>query len=330
MVCWIRLVCSSVRTSWQSTKVSVVGEFDVITRYFSSLGSGEFVDLSVGDDAAALTLPPDSELIVSTDSSVLGTHFTDDLFPEDVGYKAVASAASDLAAMGAEPLGMTLALTVPEVDDLWLHGLSQGLARACREYRLPLVGGDTTRGPLSLTLTVMGFCPRNEKLLRTGAQVGDRICVSGCLGDAAFGLAIMQGRHRGLDIDFGEQEYLVTRFTHPTARLVLGQSIRNLATSCIDLSDGLLQDAAHVADASGVRFVVNSAAIPLSSALIAAAGKSQALELALNGGEDYELLFTLPPNADIPDEVTVIGSVEVGEGVHCDVQSTERGYDHFH
>ena len=307
-----------------------MGEFDVITRYFSSLGSGEFVDLSVGDDGAALTVPPNSELIVSTDSSVLDTHFTDDLFPEDLGYKAVASAASDLAAMGADPLGMTLALTMPTVDDLWLHGLSQGLARACHEYRLPLVGGDTTRGPLSLTLTVMGFCPPHQKLLRTGANVGDRVCVSGYLGDAAFGLQVMQGKYRGLEIDFDDQDYLVSRFTHPTARLDLGCRIRTLASSCIDLSDGLLRDAAHVANASGVRLAIQSAAIPLSSALIAAVGKEQALQFALNGGEDYELLFTLPPDVDIPSEVTVIGVVDEGMGVHCDVTARSQGYEHFH
>ena len=307
-----------------------MGEFDVITRYFSSLGSGEFVDLSVGDDAAALSVPPNSELIVSTDSLVLDTHFTDDVFSEDVGYKAVASAVSDLAAMGAEPLGMTLALTLPSVDDLWLHGLSQGLARACHDYRLPLVGGDTTRGPLSLTLTVMGFCPRNEKLLRSGARVGDKICVSGCLGDAAFGLDVMQGQYRGLELDFDDQEYLVARFTHPTARLDLGCQLRELATSCIDLSDGLLQDAAHVANASGVRFSIESAALPLSTALVSAVGEAQALDYALSGGEDYELLFTLPPDRDVPDEVSVIGTVEAGEGVYCDVMSREQGYDHFH
>lgn len=307
-----------------------MGEFDVITRYFSSLGSGEFVDLSVGDDAAALTVPPNSELIVSTDSSVLDTHFTDDMFPEDIGYKAVASAVSDLAAMGAEPLGMTLALTLPSVDDLWLHGLSQGLARACHEYSLPLVGGDTTRGPLSLTLTVMGFCPRNEKLLRSGARVGDKICVSGCLGDAAFGLAVMQGQYRGLELDFDDQEYLVARFTHPTARLDLGCLLRQRATSCIDLSDGLLQDAAHVTHASGVRFSIHSAALPLSTALVSAVGEAQALNYALSGGEDYELLFTLPPDTGVPDEATVIGIVETGEGVDCDILSREQGYDHFH
>ena len=307
-----------------------MGEFDVITRYFSSLGLGEFVDLSVGDDAAALTVPANSELIVSTDSSVLDTHFTNDVFPEDLGYKAVASAVSDLAAMGAEPLGMTLALTMPSVDDLWLHGLSQGLARACHEYRIPLVGGDTTRGPLSLAITVLGFCPRDEKLLRSGARLGDKICVSGCLGDAAFGLSVMQGQYRGLELDFDDQEYLVGRFTHPTARIDLGCRLRQLATSCIDLSDGLLQDAAHVANASGVRLNIHSAAVPLSTALVSAVGEAQALEYALSGGEDYELLFTLPPDRDVPDEVTVIGIVETGEGVYCDVISREQGYDHFH
>ena len=201
---------------------------------------------------------------------------------------------------------------------------------ACHEYSLPLVGGDTTRGPLSLTLTVMGFCPRNEKLLWSWARVGDKICVSGCLGDAAFGLAVMQGQYRGLELDFDDQEYLVARFTHPTARLDLGCQLRELATSCIDLSDGLLQDAAHVANASGVRFSIESAALPLSTALVSAVGEAQALDYALSGGEDYELLFTLPLDRDVPDEVSVIGTVEAGEGVYCDVMSREQGYDHFH
>jgi len=213
---------------------------------------------------------------------------------------------------------------------LWLHGLSQGLARACHEYSLPLVGGDTTRGPLSLTLTVMGFCPRNEKLLRSGARVGDKICVSGCLGDAAFGLAVTQGQYRGLELDFDDQEYLVARFTHPTARLDLGCRLRQRATSCIDLSDGLLQDAAHVAHASGLRFSIHSASLPLSTALVSAVGEARALNYALSGGEDYELLFTLPPDTGVPDEATVIGIVETGEGVDCDILSREQGYDHFH
>lgn len=307
-----------------------MSEFDVIARYFSSLGAGRRVELSVGDDAAALSVPPDSELIVSTDSSILGTHFTDDTFSEHVGYKAVASAASDLAAMGAEPLAMTLGLTIPSVDDLWLHGLSQGLAQACRHYALPLVGGDTTRGPLALTVTVMGFCPRGQKLLRSGAHVGDRVCVSGTLGDAAFGLSLVQGKHRGIDIDFDAQEYLVNRLSFPLARIDLGIALRGLATSCIDVSDGLLQDASHIANASGCRLVIHQDAIPLSTPLIEAAGDRHALQLALTGGEDYELLFTLPADCDIPDGTVVIGSVEAGEGVDCGLTLEETGYDHFH
>jgi thiamine-monophosphate kinase len=140
----------------------------------------------------------------------------------------------------------------------------------------------------------------------------------------------MQGNYRGSEIDFDDQEYLVGRFTHPTARLELGCRLRQHATSCIDLSDGLLQDAAHVANASGVRLSIHSAAIPLSTALVSAVGEALALDYALSGGEDYELLFTLPPDGDVPDEVSVIGTVEIGEGVYCDVMSREQGYDHFH
>ena len=185
-----------------------MSEFAIITHYFSSLGAGENVRLSVGDDAAALSVDDGFELLVSTDTSAAGVHFPDDLFPEDIAYKAVAAAASDLAAMGASPLGMTLAISLPEHDSLWLHGFSQGLASASRDFNLPLIGGDTTRGLLSMTLTVMGQCPEGQKLLRSGARPTDLLCVSGSLGDSAFGLSMIKnicspgsaGRHRELNL----------------------------------------------------------------------------------------------------------------------------------
>ena len=307
-----------------------MSEFSIITQYFSSLGAGNNVLLSVGDDAAALRVDEGCELIVSTDTSTAGVHFPDDLFPEDIAYKSVAAAASDLAAMGASPLGMTLAISLPEHDALWLHGFSQGLAAASSDFELPLIGGDTTRGLLSITVTVMGQCAIDQKLLRSGASAGELLCVSGTLGDSAFGLSMLQGKERGLDIDFEDQEYLLSRFSRPTSRIRLGEDLLGQATSCIDVSDGLLADAAHIADASGCRLAIDSAKLPLSAALVSSIGRERALELALAGGEDFELLFSLPESKSLPDGCTVIGVVEAGEGVVCDLAIEREGYDHFH
>ena len=307
-----------------------MSEFAIITHYFSSLGAGKNVRLSVGDDAAALCVDDGFELLVSTDTSAAGVHFPDDLFPEDIAYKAVAAAASDLAAMGASPLGMTLAISLPEQDSLWLHGFSQGLASASRVFNLPLIGGDTTRGLLSMTLTVMGQCPEGQKLLRSGARPTDLLCVSGSLGDSAFGLSMLQGNERGLDIEFEDQEYLLSRLSRPASRIELGERLRELATSCIDISDGLLADAAHIANASGCKLVIDSGRLPLSSELISSVGRERAIELALTGGEDFELLFTLPESVSVPDHCTVIGFAEAGEGVLCDGVLKRGGYDHFH
>ena len=307
-----------------------MSEFSIIAQYFSSLGAGDNVLLSVGDDGAALRVDEGCELIVSTDTSTAGVHFPDDLFPEDIAYKAVAAAASDLSAMGASPLGMTLAISLPEHDSLWLHGFSEGLASVCSEFHLPLIGGDTTRGLLSITITVMGQCPIGQKLLRSGASTGDLLCVSGSLGDSAFGLSMLQGKERGLDVDFGHQEYLLSKFSRPTSRIDLGERLRLQATSCIDVSDGLLADAAHIADASGCKLVIDSAKLPLSQALVVSVGRERAVELALAGGEDFELLFTLPASSPLPDGCTVIGIAEAGEGIVCDQELDRDGYDHFH
>ena len=170
-----------------------VSEFTLIYRYFAALGRGEAVDLSVGDDCAILHLDEGERLATSVDTMVAGVHFPDDSFPEDIGFRAVSVAASDLAAMGARPLGMTVALTLPEADEFWLNSFSQGLAAAVGEYALPLVGGDTTRGPLTITVQVLGALPLNSALLRDGARVGDALYVSGTLGDAAGALAFLRG-----------------------------------------------------------------------------------------------------------------------------------------
>ncbi len=219
-----------------------------------------------------------------------------------------------------------LALTLPEADRVWLEDFSRGLAEVSREIGAPLVGGDTTRGPLSLTVTVLGSTPVDRYLTRSGAKIGDRLCVSGTLGDAAAGLAVLSGQ---LAVDETAAVVLTTRYARPTARLPLGQALRDCATSCIDISDGLLADAAHVASASGVGLEIDSALLPLSKTLRSSADLDQSLDWALAGGDDYELLFTLPDNMPLPDGCSEMGRVVAGSGISCDRTSERIGYDHF-
>jgi len=302
-------------------------EFDLIYRYFSSLGRGPAVDLGVGDDCAILSLQAGERMAASIDTLVEGVHFPADTFPEDLGYRAVAVAASDLAAMGARPVGMTLALTLPEPDELWLHTFSEGLAAAVAEFHLPLVGGDTTRGPLTITVQVFGALPTGRALLRSGARVGDEVYVSGTLGDAAAGLSVVQGEWRGAP---EHADYLEQRFHRPAPRLALGQQLLNSATAAIDVSDGLLADAGHIASASGVKLIIEPDLLPLSDALKTLSGSDQALQWALTGGDDYELCFCLPQGESAPQGCTRIGRVESGQGVDCGLNPVGlSGYQHF-
>lgn len=304
-----------------------VSEFALIYRYFSALGRGDAVDLSVGDDCAILRLQPGERLATSVDTMVAGVHFPEDTFPEDVGFRAVSVAASDLAAMGARPLGMTVALTLPEADELWLHAFSQGLAQAVSAYGLPLVGGDTTRGPLAITVQVLGTLPLDRALLRGGARPGDAVYVSGPLGDAAAALAVLAGDWRPAP---EHAEYLLQRFNRPRARLELGLQLLPSASAAIDISDGLVADAGHIAAASGVKMEIDPSLVPLSDALCSHPRRRQAQQWALSGGDDYELCFCLPPGAVAPAGCTRIGSVATGGGVDCgpDIDFA-TGYQHF-
>jgi thiamine-monophosphate kinase len=304
-----------------------VSEFSLIYRYFSHLGRGAAVDLSVGDDCAILRVPDGERLATSVDTMVEGVHFLPDTFPEDIGFRAVSAAASDLAAMGARPLGMTVALTLPAADELWLHAFSQGLATAVSQYQLPLVGGDTTRGPLSITVQVMGTLPLDAALLRGGARSGDQVCVSGTLGDAAGALAFLKEQWQPAP---RHAQYLLDRFNRPTARLELGQQLLRRATAAIDISDGLLADAGHVAAASGVKIVIDTSLLPLSPALRSRECDDTVLRWALAGGEDFELCFCLPLGASLPAGCTRIGRVESGAGVDCGMAiDIPSGWQHF-
>ena len=306
-------------------------EFDIIYRHFAHLGGAGQVRLSVGDDAAVLALPAGCQLVTSVDTMVAGVHFPEFLLPEDIAVRAVFAAASDLAAMGADPLGMTLALTLPDAEDLWLHSFSQGLAAAVAETRLPLVGGDTTRGPLTISINVLGTVPAGAAITRGGAKPGDIVLVSGTLGDSAAGLALLQGEFFGDDYpDDAACDYFEARFSRPIPRLDLVPVLRAQASAGIDISDGLIADAGHIANASGVAIEIESECLPLSAAMLNNIDRDVALRWALTGGEDYELLFTQSADLPIPDGCTVVGSVKEGEGVHSDIKIEGRnGFSHF-
>ena len=303
-----------------------ISEFSLIETFFARCGEGSLVKLGMGDDAAAVRLPDGHMLQISTDTAIEGVHFPCGFRPTDIAYRSVMAAASDLAAMGASPVGMLLALTLPPLTRR-LSRFAEGLGAASKAARLPLIGGDTTRGDLSLTVTVLGSTPQSRGLRRDGARPGDCLCVSGTLGDAAAGLAVIQGKFYASDQ--AAAAFLRGRFARPTARLALGESLLGVATAAIDLSDGLLSDAAHVAKASTVAIEIDSSKIPLSPALRRLPDAGQIRQWALAGGDDYELLVTLPPDMPVPEALTEIGRVKEGYGVSCDESPASGGYDHF-
>ncbi|MFK8042849.1 MAG: thiamine-phosphate kinase [Congregibacter sp.] len=302
------------------------GEFGLIAQYFSKLDKSSDVVLGNGDDGAVLQLNSGEELVVSVDSMLEGVHFPKNSPPEDVAYRSVAAAVSDLAAMGARPLAMTLAISIPHADDVCLSDIRSGLTDAVSDFDLPLVGGDLTRGALSLSVQVMGAVPCGQAIRRDGARPGDLVYVSGSLGDSAAGLALIEGRLAG---DAQAEDTLRARFWRPSPALDLGVSLRRQATSAIDVSDGLLADLGHIAEASKVCVCVDSALIPLSQALKTIVSTEQALSWALGGGEDYRLCFTLPESVPVPEGSTRIGCVESGSGVRCDAAGEIHGYRHF-
>ncbi|OCA56394.1 thiamine-phosphate kinase [Photorhabdus namnaonensis] len=269
------------------------GEFDLIARYFDRQEiNRRDVNLGIGDDCALMTLADKQQLAVSTDTLVSGVHFLPDISPEDLAYKSLAVNLSDLAAVGADPAWLSLALTLPEVDEYWLSSFSDSLFEQLRYYGMQLIGGDTTRGPMSLTLTIHGLVPAGRALRRAGAKNGDWIYVSGSLGDSAAGLALLQNR---LQIsDPISHNWLVQRHLRPQPRILQGQALRGLATSAIDLSDGLISDLGHILKASRCGARINLDAIPYSDAMKQYVEPQQALMWALSGGEDYELCFTIP------------------------------------
>lgn len=270
-----------------------MNEFDLIKTYFQKNAlSRPDVVLGIGDDAALLKTLPTHLLVVSTDTLVEGVHFPKKTAPEDLAYKALAVNLSDLAAMGADPAWFTLALTLPLVDEQWLRAFSDGLFQLANSFNLQLVGGDLTRGPLSVTLQVLGQVPQDQTLLRKGAQTGDKIYVSGTLGDAGLGLQVSLGKTK---LSRPAEQFVLQRLYRPTPRIQLGQILRGLATSAIDISDGLAADLGHILTSSHVGATIRAESLPLSPALKIELPSQEAQRLALSAGDDYELCFTVAP-----------------------------------
>ena len=317
-----------------------MGEFELIRNFFAAAPcaqGGEGVALGIGDDCALLDVPFGEQLAISTDTLVAGVHFADPCDPFLLGQRSLAVAASDLAAMGATPLAFTLALTLPTVQTDWLQAFARGLNVMAQRCGLHLVGGDTTRGPLCLTLTVFGRVPRGDALKRSGARLGDLLCVGGELGNAAGALPLLLGQRVAVPLI---SEPLLAHYWSPQPQLALGQALRGKATSALDISDGLLADCGHIAAASKVGLVIELDRVPISLALEEFLGDSGALQAALSGGDDYVLAFTLPA-LELPTlladgwPIHVIGRVVEGQGVTLlddegqDITPTTRGYQHF-
>lgn len=313
-----------------------MGEFDLIKTYFSRHAQGEGVALGVGDDCALLEPTPGLQLAVTTDTLVSGVHFLPDDDPRGLGHKALAVNLSDLAAMGAQPRWLFLDLTLPAIDEAWLAAFAEGLYALAERHGARLVGGDTTRGPLAFSLTAMGEVPRGQALRRAGARPGDLVCVSGVTGEAAAGLAHRLGEHL-LPAQLAEQA--LGRLHRPEPRVGLGLALRGLATSAIDISDGLAQDLGLILAAGGVGATLELCRLPASPVLAVLPG-DMAWRHQLSGGDDYELLFTLPPASvdlieKLPGQVTVIGRIEAEPGLRMlapdgsTFHLAHKGHDHF-
>lgn len=325
-----------------------MGEFELIRRYFQRPGHGAAlpgVALGIGDDCALLAPAPGMHLAVSTDMLVEGRHFLSTVPPAALGHKALAVNLSDLAAMGADPLCFTLALALPRVDEVWLAGFTEGLFALADRHACPLVGGDTTCGPLNLSLTVMGQVPPGQALRRSGARAGDDLWVSGTLGDARLALEVFRGTMTLPAHDFVQVR---ERLERPQPRLALGRALRGVATAAADVSDGLLGDLGHILQASGVGACVEVDTL-LQSAAVSPVVRSLSSELALTcvlaGGDDYELVFTAPPSArdavaqaaaQAETPVTRVGRLEAGparvrlltaEGI--ELPQRFASFDHF-
>jgi thiamine-monophosphate kinase len=314
-----------------------LGEFEIIERYFTRPSKRRDVLLGVGDDAALLEVPAGLALVAATDTLVEGRHFLVGAPGRSVGHQALAVNLSDIAAMGAEPAWALLSLSLPEVREDWLREFALGFHALADSHGVELVGGDTVRGPLVVTVQVLGYVDPALALRRSGARAGDVLYVSGTPGEAAAGLEALRA---GGAID--SDDPLIRRHLYATPRLELGRALRGRASAAMDVSDGLLGDLGKLCAASGVGARLDLDLLPVSGRLAVARGREDCEHLVLTGGDDYELLFTMPAveaerfEAELGQlfAVTRIGEIEEGRGVRCErgglaVVVAGRGYDHF-
>ncbi|WP_122035844.1 thiamine-phosphate kinase [Aliivibrio sp. EL58] len=325
-------------------------EFNLIDKFFVHGNlTREDVDLGIGDDCALVTVPENHQVAITTDTLAAGTHFLATASPISVGYKALASNLSDIAAMGAKPTWVSLALTLPEPDEEWLNGFCEGFFGLAKQHHVQLIGGDTTKGPLSITITVQGILPRGEALTRKGAKAGDDIYVTGLLGDSAAGLEVLLNTSKQIKTEL-ELE-LERRHYYSTPRVELAQRLRHLCHSALDISDGLISDLAHILKQSNVRAYIDVDQLPISDELMQyfAGSREQCQKTALTSGEEYELCFTAPKeNREAIKQITtllnqnvsIIGEIvdEPFTNIQDSVQLhrqiskldwTLHGYDHF-
>lgn len=320
--------------------MSTISEFELIERYFAGQIGSYGVNLGIGDDCALLTVPPNKQLAVSMDTLVGGVHFPKNADPELIAERAVRVSISDLAAMGADPLWMTMSLTLPTAESHWLAGFSRGLFKAAEAFNISLVGGDTTRGPLAVALQMHGAVEPDRAMLRSSAKVGDIIFVTGTVGDGAAALAVIK---KELEVGKSAFSYFMGRYYTPQILTREAQVLASISHCAIDVSDGLMADLGHICRASGVGAVIEAERLPLSDPLRKLAPADTALAWALSGGDDYQICFTVAPGLikrleELQEkhriECTAIG--EIVQGSECVCLSEGRivdceltGYKHF-
>ena len=325
-------------------------EFDIIKNYFHLNGETshqpDWLDTGIGDDAAILNISPDDQQLISIDTLNAGVHFLEQTTPTDIGYKALAVNVSDIAAMGGQPLWFTLAISLPKIDHDWLKDFCTGLSEMANQHAIKLIGGDTTSGPLSITIQIAGKVPAQQALKRSGARPGDDIYVTGSLGDGAAGLSLLQQGEKNFNV---YQQALIDHLHRPVPRVHVGIAIRKNASACIDISDGLAGDLGHIlaSSSSGAKILgaeLHLDRLPLSESLQQsglAVERQQAL--ALHGGDDYELCFTAPQSERLAIEmisqqvecpISNIGTIIEEQGLYIidkeqRIAITETGFDHF-
>lgn len=330
-------------------------EFSIIRRFLATPELAfprEGVELGIGDDAALIEVPPDKHLAMSMDVLICDIHFPADSDPALIANRALAVNLSDLAAMGAEPFCFTLGLVLPRSDEEWLAGFSSGLGRLAKQYNCPLVGGDTSRGPMSISIQVQGIKDRNQAARRSGAKPGDRVYVSGTLGDGAIALlALGIDSHLGSEFSFSVKEldsacrqFFIDAYYRPQPQLALSSAAGSLFTSCIDISDGLQGDLQHILDESEVGARIELDAIPFSKSAMRCVNADNRLLAALFGGDDYELCFTVAPEdcdeleciaKAVGVSISCVGSIMVGEGIDyraadgSAVELAAQAFQHF-